>query len=323
MSIKKAAYPARVKATDQAQGIFEAIVSVFGNVDLVGDRVVKGAFTKSLADWKASGDPIPVVWSHQWDNLDAIAGQVLEAEERDEGLYIKAQLDMEEEFAQRLFRKMQKRQIREFSFAYDVLVEQRAKDGANDLLQLGLIETGPCLKGINPETELLTVKSRAKFYGALTGSVEERQQAINDAVREAHGGPQIWTWIVATYPDRVVFSVETQEQAATYFEAGYTIDTDNLVTLDTPTPVEINATIVRKARDLVKAGRVLSKSNEEKLAQARELLDVVLSSVQKEDDAGKASDRKPEEPDGAKGEAGGDTTTALMLLDLEELEVIT
>jgi Caudovirus prohead serine protease len=56
---------------DEAGGTFEAIVSVFGNVDLVGDRVVKGAFKSSLKRWRESDDPIPVIWSHQWDNLDA------------------------------------------------------------------------------------------------------------------------------------------------------------------------------------------------------------------------------------------------------------
>ena len=41
-------------------GTFTALASVFGNVDLVGDRMMKGAFRKTLDQWRESGDPIPV-----------------------------------------------------------------------------------------------------------------------------------------------------------------------------------------------------------------------------------------------------------------------
>src|ERR1051326_4479208 len=123
---------------DEGAGVFEAIVSVFNNVDLIGDRVLPGAFQKSLRAWKQAGDPIPVIFSHQWDNLDAHVGLVTEAEERPEGLYVKAQLDMDEEYAARLWKKMSQRAIKEFSFAYDVVKERSAKDGANDLVEVNL-----------------------------------------------------------------------------------------------------------------------------------------------------------------------------------------
>lgn len=156
-------------------GTFEAVVSVFGNVDLGGDRVLFGAFSKSLERWRESGDPIPVVWSHQWDDLDAHVGVVLEAKElppgdpalagtpiaANGGLWIKARLDTDEDFAARLWKRLERRSIREFSFAYDVIDERRAGDGANDLVELDVIEVGPTLKGMNPATELLLAKSLA------------------------------------------------------------------------------------------------------------------------------------------------------------------
>lgn len=154
--------------TGEGPGVFEAIVSVFGNVDYAGDRVLFGAFADSLEEWKSSGDPIPVVFAHQWDNLDAHVGEVLEAKElapgdpalppelaSNGGLWVKFRLDVEEDFAGRLAKKLDRRSIREFSFAYDVIDERRAGDGANDLVTLGLIEVGPCLKGMNPSTALL------------------------------------------------------------------------------------------------------------------------------------------------------------------------
>lgn len=153
---------------DPALGIFEAYVSVFTNVDHHGDRVIPGAFAGSIDRWKASGDPIPVIFSHQWDDLDAHIGSVLEIEEHppgDErlpgeirangGLWTRFVLELDEDFAARVAKKLTKRTIREFSFAYDVLDERRAADGVNELVELDVLEVGPTLKGANPATVLL------------------------------------------------------------------------------------------------------------------------------------------------------------------------
>lgn len=158
---------------DEGPGIYEAVVSVFGNVDFHGDRIVAGAFEKSLERWAASGDPIPVVFSHQWDNPDAHVGEVLEAKEllpgdpalvgsgleENGGLWTKFELyvdDPDEAAARRLAKRLDRRTIREFSFAYDVLEDARGTDGATELLELDVIEVGPTLKGANPATRLLS-----------------------------------------------------------------------------------------------------------------------------------------------------------------------
>lgn len=164
-------YPANFKALDESSGTFEAIVAVFGNVDLIGDRVVKGAFQKSLGEWKESGDPIPVIWSHMWSDPNAHIGKTLEAEERDEGLWVKGQLDMDDPFAAKVFKLMQERRVKEFSFAYDIEDEAKAEDGANDLRELKLIEVGPTLKGMNPATQLLAAKTLAAAAGIKAGRV--------------------------------------------------------------------------------------------------------------------------------------------------------
>lgn len=158
----------RVKAVGEADnlddGVFEAIVSVFGNVDSYGDRVMKGAFEQTLKDWDASGDPIPVYWSHRMDDPDYNIGHVLEAKETDEGLWVKAQIDLEGPKAQQVYRLLKGRRVTQFSFAYDVEAYRVVK-GAEDsesvweLDQLKLYEVGPTPIGANQETELLSVKA--------------------------------------------------------------------------------------------------------------------------------------------------------------------
>ena len=55
---------------------------------------------------------------------------------------------------------MRQRAIKEFSFAYDVQQARPGPGGALDLMQLDLIEVGPTLKGMNPLTALVGVKTR-------------------------------------------------------------------------------------------------------------------------------------------------------------------
>jgi len=160
-------------AADAPEGTFEAIVAVFNNVDRIGDKIMPGAFKDSLAAWEAKGRPIPVIFAHEWDNLDAHIGQVLEAKEVDEGLYVKGQLEMDEPFAARVWKKMQKGTLAEFSFSYETIDAVQLKvDGeyVNELRKIDLMEVGPCLVGMNPETQLLGVK-------------EGRRNAAKDAIR--------------------------------------------------------------------------------------------------------------------------------------------
>ncbi len=306
--MKTKTYQAQVKALDTSEGTFEALVSIFGNVDFAGDRVVKGAFAKSLASWAESGDPIPVVFSHRWDDLDAHIGKVLTAEETDDGLLVTAQLDVDDDpAAAKVHRLLKDRRIREFSFAYDVNDEKKASDGANELLDLELIEVGPTLKGMNPDTVLVGAKrrQREKVYAPLAGSVEQRQQAIREAVQAfAADGEERYAYVEATFEDTVVFTVDSMESGETHYQATYQVAEDGTVTLGEPAEVELEATI-RAASRGAKAGRVLSAKNETKLRQAADLLTEVLAGVESTSDEGDddaKSGAKDEAPAGGKSE---------------------
>jgi HK97 family phage prohead protease len=139
-----------------------AIVSVFGNVDYQGDRTMPGAFTASLKWWAASGKGIPVIFSHDWGNPFSHIGVVTSAKETDVGLEIEAELDVDDnDVARQVYKLMKRGTLNEWSFAYDVVVEKQASDGANELIELNLWEVGPTLKGANPATATLDVKGRS------------------------------------------------------------------------------------------------------------------------------------------------------------------
>lgn len=166
-------FDAHVKAADDG-GEFTAIVSVFNNVDSVRDVVMPGAFTDTLKAWAESGDPIPVIWSHQWGDIDSHIGTVLEAKELLPGdaelppalatlggLWVRAQLDTDGRAA-KVRSLLKGRRIKQFSFAYDIVEAASAeRDGryVQELRKLGLLECGPCLIGANQATDLLAAKT--------------------------------------------------------------------------------------------------------------------------------------------------------------------
>ena len=182
--------------SDEPEGTFEAIVAVFNNIDRYGDKIIPGAFADSLAEWQAKGRPIPVIFSHEWNNLDAHIGEVLEAKEVERGLFVKAKLELDEPFAARVWKKMKSGTLAEFSFAYDIVdaawVSEK-QDGRSiefyELRKLELMEVGPCLVGVNPETELISVKDLTAIAAREAGGLQSLHDLIVSlGAKCSHGG---------------------------------------------------------------------------------------------------------------------------------------
>lgn len=164
MQIKTCPTTVKTAGTHDAadEGFVEAIVAAY-NVDSVGDQIIPGAFAKSLAKHASAGNRIPFVWSHQSDNLDSWIGEVVEAEERPEGLWVKARLDMEDPKAAKVFRWLKGRRVSQFSFAYTETDARPATKSSmpgalKELHELDIHECGPTMVGANPSTALLGVK---------------------------------------------------------------------------------------------------------------------------------------------------------------------
>ena len=170
---------------DEGPGKFEAVVSVFGNVDYQGDRSMPGMFKNTLNKWRKSGDPVPCVWSHDWLNPDAFIGdsnpnemmEMLKPIGKDGtgGLKVRGTMDVHKPFAAQVFDLLTSRRVKEWSFSYDTIREKMADDGANELLEVDLIEFGPCLKGANPSTYTIGAKS-----------------ALESELKEAYDRGKVW-----------------------------------------------------------------------------------------------------------------------------------
>ena len=159
---------------EAGSGKFEALVSVFGNIDHVKDVVMPGAFSKAVKE----SDPPPVVWSHYW-NIPPI-GETIDWGETDKGLRVKGELfvgaDDKHQYADMVYAAMKSREgrkpaLREFSFSYDIpddgeVKSTREVDGKEIAVQelhslYPIHEVGPCLKGCNPATQLISAPKAA------------------------------------------------------------------------------------------------------------------------------------------------------------------
>jgi HK97 family phage prohead protease len=169
----------------KADGTATALVSVFGNVDLGGDRVLPGAFSRSLEEWKAKGDPIPVIWSHDWDNPESFVGWADPAEirETDAGLEVPMKFDLDRPRAEQVHHLLKTRRVTQFSFGYFVRAFEDVEDPqygkVRELADIDLFEVGPTLLGMNPETELLQAASALR--GALGSVLDSLPQAEEKA----------------------------------------------------------------------------------------------------------------------------------------------
>lgn len=163
-------FTASLKATDASAGTFTALVSVFGVVDSYDEEIMPGAFAKSLE--RFGDDPIPIMWNHQWGALGAHLGGA-KGRETDEGFEIEAWFDMDDPDGVKAFRLLKSGRIKEFSiggFEPSESIRRVEKDGRDvwQVYEFELVEVSLVLRGANPDTRLIDVKSAAELVAATT-----------------------------------------------------------------------------------------------------------------------------------------------------------
>lgn len=185
----------RVKTDGMAEGEFVAYASVFGNKDLLGDIVLKGAFSDTLTQWKTSGTPIPLLWGHNMADPDYNLGYV-DAEEDDKGLRIHGYFDMDSPKAPQVYRLLKSGRTKQFSITY------RVKDGAYvmpegddktyedafyEIRSLDLFECSVVQVAANQEAEVVAVKSAVTAMQSKAGRTlsAKNEDAIRGALTQA------------------------------------------------------------------------------------------------------------------------------------------
>lgn len=137
---------------------FEAYAAIKNNVDSVNDRILDGAFTKTIRERQSKG-LIKVFWWHR-DPM----GLPIHIEEDSTGLFTISQVSKTPTNAERLT-LMKDKVVDKMSIGYDTIKSAPAENGVRDLMELKLYEYSPCPIAANEETFVIDVKSVDDFFG--------------------------------------------------------------------------------------------------------------------------------------------------------------
>lgn len=175
MKLKRLTRPFKVKSLSD-EGEFEGYGSVFGVKDSYGDVVVKGAFGKSLDDWKERGTLPSMLWQH---DAHEPVGVYAEMKEDDHGLYVRGKILTEAgDLERRAHAHVKAGSVRGLSIGYSIPIGGIEFDKDNDaylLKQINLWEVSLVTFPANPEAEIDTVKA------ALEAGPKEIERILRDA----------------------------------------------------------------------------------------------------------------------------------------------
>ena len=262
------------------EGTFKGHASVKGNVDLGKERVMGGAFKKTLSE----NPSVPILWQH--DPTQPIGVSVTMREDA-KGLAVEGRLVMDVERAREAHALLKAGAIKGLSIGYDVLRETWEK-GIRQLHELKLYEFSIVTFPMNTEAGVSSVKMLAaqgnKFATTFDDANERQrlreapyrmQSVLNKLVDEAVFGP--WDGSTPTDDERTAHVAEVLKQFtdATLAWCGEMRSFSSDDTSD------------KKGLD-VKEGRVLSSRNTQRVRAAFEHLQALLAESESGSEPGEA-----------------------------------
>jgi HK97 family phage prohead protease len=144
---------------DQKIGIIEGYASTYGNTDLGGDVVEKGAFKQTLLH---KGGIVPLLLDHGYKTQDVAGIAFLEDDEK--GLYMKAEMPLDVPEVLSAFRKtkfmIDKGGKMGLSIGYDTVKSMPGDDGIRKLKELALHEVSITPFPMNTEAQIMAAKNR-------------------------------------------------------------------------------------------------------------------------------------------------------------------
>jgi uncharacterized protein len=236
------AFDIKFKTEGLAEGEFIAYASVFGNKDLDGDVVMKGAFTDTLAEWERKGVPIPLLFGHNLADPDFNLGYV-DATEDEKGLKVHGYLDMESPKSPQTYRLLKSGRVNQMSITYRVsdgafvMPEGDGKTYADayfEIRALDLFECSIVQVAANQEAEVIAVKSAVSALVSKAGRTlsAKNETALRGALSQAE---EIVTALKGVLPEDSSAD-EEKDQDPTSGKEPSSVDAKASTDVTTPSP---------------------------------------------------------------------------------------
>lgn len=192
-------------------GTFEGYGSIFGNVDSYNDRVMRGAFSKSLERHRSEGTRVLMLWQH---NPSEPIGVWDELQEDERGLFGKGRLILEVQKAREVHALMKAQAISGLSIGYRE-VKATARDGVSELEELDLREISPVSFPANAAARVEAVKSErmAVFVKRLRAGDPMPVKEFESVLREAGIPSSMATQIASVGYAKAIRSESEGDQA--------------------------------------------------------------------------------------------------------------
>ena len=163
MNIKHMTVPFTVKQMDEEDSEFfkfEGYGATFGNVDLGRDRIIPGAFNRTIQEHNDTGKKLPILWQH---DTDMPLGIYIELREDDRGLFVKGKMPKGDDFVRgRVFPQMKAGSVSSMSIGYSATRWDIDGDVRN-LKEIKLYEISLVTMPMNPQATISDVKGATSF----------------------------------------------------------------------------------------------------------------------------------------------------------------
>lgn len=175
-----------------AEGVFSGYGAMFDNIDAHGDKIVRGAFTESLAERKASGRTVPMHLMHRVFGGDGLPVGIWTAvEEDDKGLRVEGKISgMNTDSGRRIFELVKDGALGGLSIGYKVkpngaMYGQKAGEPKRTLKKLDLREISLVDDPSNALTRVNEIKAAAAAMAAgaeFTPDIDAATERLRDAI---------------------------------------------------------------------------------------------------------------------------------------------
>lgn len=165
--------PLEIKEVNE-DGTFSGYAAIFGNVDLDGEVIERGAFKEII---KNDDGKVVVLWQHKQQEPIGVA----DVREDGKGLAFEGSLVLEDATARKARAHMISKSVRGMSIGFDVLKDE-IRDGIRYLKELKLWEISLVTFGANPVAGVDAVKSIPEFK-----TIREVEEWLRDELNLTHG----------------------------------------------------------------------------------------------------------------------------------------